>query len=112
MHGGKICQKFNETIKEIVTNVFNPATLFPHIDELKSFIRPYVKLEKTPNAEGHYPGRINKSAYTFYTFKQWEDSIEFVDIKSFIYGLKHFILLKYRYICKEYNIECDPNYLE
>eukprot|EP00833_Pecoramyces_ruminatium_P001702 jgi/Orpsp1_1/1175734/evm.model.c7180000055010.1 len=48
-------RKYNETLKEIVTTVFNPATLLPRIDELKSYIEPYVKLDKTPNENGEYP---------------------------------------------------------
>ncbi len=38
----------------------NPATLFPHIDELKQFIRPYIEIEKTPDANGRLPGKLNK----------------------------------------------------
>jgi len=44
--------RFNYILKNFVTEVFNPATLFPHIDELKEFIRPYVELDKTPNKNG------------------------------------------------------------
>eukprot|EP00833_Pecoramyces_ruminatium_P000671 jgi/Orpsp1_1/1174703/evm.model.c7180000051048.1 len=42
---------FRKTLMDIVTNAFNPGLLFPRIDELKAFIEPYVKLDKTPNAE-------------------------------------------------------------
>jgi len=103
---------FREIMKEIVTNVFNPATLFPHIDEIKSFIRPYVKLDKTPDENGQYPGRLNEFATDNYTFEQWEDSIEFEYVNDYIYALKEFILLKYRMICEEYSFECDPTYLD
>ncbi|ORY20692.1 hypothetical protein LY90DRAFT_433303, partial [Neocallimastix californiae] len=100
---------FIEILKEIVVKVFNPATLFPRIDELKSFIRPYVKLDKTPNSDGKYPGRMNINDRTFYTMEEWEASTEY-DISQL--GLKQFILLKYKFVCQEYNIECDPNYLD
>ncbi|ORY20691.1 hypothetical protein LY90DRAFT_433293, partial [Neocallimastix californiae] len=99
---------FIEIIKEIVTNVFNPATLFPRIDEIKSFIRPYLQLDKTPNEDGQYPGRINNRNDIFYSMEEWEASTEF---DNSMYGLKNFILLRYRDICHEFNIECDPNYL-
>jgi len=108
--------RFRETIKEIVSNAFNPETLFPHIDEVKSFIRPYVELEKIPDENGQYPGRINKFATDFYTLKQWDDSTEFLKIDNGevneLYSLKRFILLKYQIICQEYELECDPYYLE
>jgi len=100
--------RFIEIIKEIVTNVFNPATLFPRIDEIKSFIRPYLQLDKTPNEDGQYPGRINNRDDTFYSMEEWETFTEF---DNSMYGLKNFILLRYRDICHEFNIECDPNYL-
>jgi len=104
--------RFRKIMKEIVTNVFNPATLYPHIDEIKSFIRPYVKLDKTPDENGQYPGRLNELSSDDFTFEQWEDSIEFENINDDIYGLKEFILLKYRMICQEYDLECDPIYLD
>jgi len=108
--------RFREIMSEIVSKVFNPATLYPHIDELKSFIRSYVKLEKTPDENGQYPGRINKFASDFYTMKQWEDSVEFKSLSTgelpSIYALKKFILLKYRVICNDYKLECDPIYLD
>jgi len=104
--------RFREIMSEIVSKVFNPATLYPHIDELKTFIRPYVKLDKTPDEKGQYPGRINKDGSGFYTMKQWEDSIEFKNIDILTYALKKFILLKYRMVCQYYELECDPVYLD
>ncbi|KAL6596526.1 coth-domain-containing protein [Neocallimastix sp. 'constans'] len=102
-------EHFKEILKEIVIKVFNPATLFPRIDEIKSFIRPYVQLDKTLNDNGEYPGRLNKNDNRFYTMEQWEASTEF---EESLVGLKKFILLRYRYVCKKFNIECDPMYLD
>jgi len=102
---------FKEAIKEIVSNVFNPAILFPHIDEIKTFIRPYVKLDKTLDEKGQYPGKLNKFGDGFYSLEQWEDSIEFKEAKEGIYSLKKFILLRYRIICHNYDLECSPIYL-
>ncbi|ORY20694.1 hypothetical protein LY90DRAFT_150427 [Neocallimastix californiae] len=102
-------EHFNDILKEIVIKVFNPATLFPRIDEIKSFIRPYVQLDKTLNDNGEYPGRMNKNDDTFYSMEQWEASTEFDES---LIGLKQFILLRYRYVCKEFSIECDPMYLD
>jgi len=108
-------RRFREILKEIVAKVFNPGTLYPHIDEIKSFIRPYVKLDKTPDENGNYPGRINSYArfeYKEYSFEEWENSTEFKSVSTDKYALKKFILLKYRIICKEYELECDPVYLD
>jgi len=103
---------FKEAIIEIVSKVFNPAVLFPHIDEIKSFIRPFVELDKTPDEKGQYPGRLNKFGSGLYSFEQWEDSIEFKEANEGIYSLKKFILLRYRIICHDYDLECDPIYLD
>jgi len=40
--------RFDNILKKFVTEVFNPATLFPRIDELKEFIKPHVIRDKTP----------------------------------------------------------------
>ncbi|KAG4102245.1 coth-domain-containing protein [Neocallimastix lanati (nom. inval.)] len=105
---------FKEMIKEIIEKAFNPSVLFPHIDEIKSFIKPYVELDKKPDENGEYPGKINKNSYYeeyLFTLKQWDDSIEFINEKDSKCGLKCFIIRRYRFICKEYGIECDPTYM-
>ncbi|ORX79626.1 hypothetical protein BCR32DRAFT_281234 [Anaeromyces robustus] len=97
--------RFDNILKNFVTNAFNPTILFPHIDELKEFIRPYVELDKTPNENAGY-----------YSFAEWEANCEFTTVDSFQYyygyGLKYWILQKYRYICKTYNMDCDPVYMD
>ncbi|OUM64466.1 hypothetical protein PIROE2DRAFT_8777 [Piromyces sp. E2] len=105
--------RFDEILKDAVNKVFNPATLFPRIDELKQFIKPYVELDKIVNSEGKYPGRINESNGKFYSMDEWELGCEFgtVVTDKNSYGIKKWILLKYRNVCKNYNIECDPLYL-
>jgi len=105
---------FNEILKDIVSKVFNPATLYPHIDEIKSFIKPYVELDKTPNKDGIIPGRLNKKIKD-YSMAQWDANTEFTSIESTAnfrsFGIKYWILKKYRYICKSLNMECDPVYM-
>eukprot|EP00833_Pecoramyces_ruminatium_P004441 jgi/Orpsp1_1/1178473/evm.model.c7180000065454.1 len=108
--------RFNEIIKEIVSTVFNPATLFLHIDELKEFIRPYTEMDYTPDKNGNYPGRINKLGINPYTFEHWEANSEFTSVATIqynAYGIKYWILAKYRNICRTYDdLECDPVYLD
>jgi len=107
--------RFEQILKEVVEKAFNPATLFPHIDELKEFIRPYVEMDKTPNENGEYPGRINPTAEETYSLAQWDANSEFTTVKTIqynAYGLKYWILAKYRFVCKNYNLDCDPTYLD
>jgi len=107
--------RFDNILRNFVTEVFNPATLFPRIDELKEYIRPYVELDKVPDENGKYPGRLNEGA-SDYSLAQWDANCEFTTIKtsqgSKAYGLKYWILAKYRYICKAYEMECDEKYLD
>jgi len=107
--------RFNNILSNIVTDVFNPGTLFPRINELKTFIKPYVEKDKTPDSNGKYPGRINEGIND-YTLEQWDSNIEFTDIDTIqhsqAYGLKKWILGKYRYVCKNYTISCDQKYLD
>jgi len=109
--------RFDNILKNFVKKAFNPTVLFPHIDELKKFIRPYVELDKTPDENGKYPGRLNEKAGD-YSLAQWEANSEFTKISSAqgfgqSYGLKYWILAKYRYVCEAYKIDdCDPVYLD
>ncbi|ORX79628.1 hypothetical protein BCR32DRAFT_281236 [Anaeromyces robustus] len=107
--------RFDNILKNFVTNAFNPTILFPHIDELKEFIRPYVELDKTPNENGKYPGRLNENRGDF-SFAEWEANCEFTTVgttqRDNGYGLKYWILQKYRYVCKAYNMDCDSVYMD
>jgi len=107
--------RFNNILKTVVTKVFNPTVLFPHIDEIKEMIRPYIEEEKTPDENGEVIGVINKYGYDF-PFEYWEPNIEFTSITDGVmsraYGIKYWILMKYRYVCKNYDIECDPVYMD
>jgi len=107
--------RFNKILQDIVTKVFNPATLFPHIDELKSLIKPYIENDRTPDENGNYPGGINQNNMDFYTIEEWEANSEFTTIPSYFqytFGIKYWILMRYRYICKAYKFECDPTYMD
>jgi len=107
--------RFDNILKKLVKDVFNPATLYPYIDELKEFVRPYVELDKIPNENGKYPGRNHEEAGD-YSLAQWDANCEFTSVNtsqnSRAYGLKYWILAKYRFVCEAYNIECDPVYID
>ena len=110
--------RFNETIKDVLNKAINPSTLYPHIDEIKEFIRPYVELEKTPDSNGIYPGElIHPPSHEYFSIQQWDAYTDFNNGKidaewSKKFGLKYLILMKYRYICTTYQIECDPIYMD
>ncbi|KAL6617025.1 coth protein-domain-containing protein [Neocallimastix sp. 'constans'] len=101
---------FLSSLQEIVTKAFNPKYLFPHIDNLKKFIRPYVEEDKT-----NKPGRINSRSTCYdYTFSEWDANSEFTHIptqfmttRSQAYGLKRWILDKFNFVCTTYDIDCS-----
>ncbi|ORX70407.1 hypothetical protein BCR32DRAFT_225628 [Anaeromyces robustus] len=102
--------RFDNILQKFVKEVFNPSTLYPHIDELKKFIKPHILKDKTPNENGKCPGVINEFG-SDYTFEQWDANSEFTSISG-SFGIKYWILAKYRYICKSYGMECDPIYMD
>ena len=107
--------KFLEILKEIVDIVFNPSTLYLRIDELKKFIKSSVAQSKIPDVNGNYPGVINLNAVENfsmnYSLEEWNAFSEFTSSARF-YGLKYWILMKYRYLCQTYQWECDPIYMD
>ncbi|KAL6612774.1 coth protein-domain-containing protein [Neocallimastix sp. 'constans'] len=115
-------KRFLKNLQEVLDNAFNPEFLFKRIDEIKDFIRPYVKEDRTPDENGVLPGRIN-TASLFYDFNydQWEGSTEFKTIQThffvwegFSYPLKKWVLDKYAFVCKNYDVDCSvgKKYLE
>jgi len=108
--------RFLNILKNFVTNEFNPSVLFPRIDELKKFIKPYIIKDKTKDKDGNYPGLINKYG-SDYTLEQWDANSEFTTISdekinSSAYGLKYWILIRYRTVCKNYLFDCDSTYMD
>ncbi|ORX81350.1 hypothetical protein BCR32DRAFT_188752, partial [Anaeromyces robustus] len=109
--------RFESILAEIIKDVFNPALLFPHIDEVKEFIRPYILHDRTPNENGINPGVLNLLNPLDYTMAQWEANSEFTTITHPLtgsngYGIKYWILERYRAVCNHYNLNCDPVYMD
>jgi len=111
--------RFNAVMKRFVEEAFNPDVLFPRIDELKDFIRPYVKNDKTPGSNGKKPGMLNERSNYDYSMEQWEANSEFTNIstnnridKRSGYGLKFWILLRYRKVCTDFKLDCNPKYMD
>jgi len=107
--------RFETILKNIVEKVFNPKILFSHLDNLKELIKPYVQLEKTQDANGNYPGQHNRN-HKDYTLEEFEANSEYTTVESLFgyrtYGIKYWILERYRSVCKTYNMECDAKYLD
>ncbi|OUM61525.1 hypothetical protein PIROE2DRAFT_12438, partial [Piromyces sp. E2] len=107
--------RFDKIVQDIVTKVFNPATLFPYIDELKDLIREYVKKDKELDENGNYPGRINEAGFDFFTYEAWEANSEYTTVSTlmgYAFGIKYWILSVYRFVCTYYHMECDPTYMD
>jgi len=112
----KDSSRFVQILSNIVEKVFNPANLYPRIDELKEFIKPYVKKEKIRNDKGIYPGGYNLKTKFINSYEEWEANSEFTKVNTLwghnAYGIKYWILAKYRNVCETYSLECDPIYMD
>jgi len=102
--------RFNKILSDIIYKAFNPSTLFSYIDELKTFIRPYVEIDKILDSEGNYPGKMKDKSYDYYTLRQWDAYSEFTT--SNFYGLKYWVLTMYRVVCQNYYLKCDSVYMD
>ncbi|KAL6630385.1 coth protein-domain-containing protein [Neocallimastix sp. 'constans'] len=106
---------FLEYLQEIINNAFNPVLLFKRIDEIKEFISPYVKEDRTPDKNGKLPGRLNEASINYdYSYKHFEGVTEFSTIQThfnglygYSYGLKKWILDKFVFVCENYDIDCS-----
>ncbi|ORX87880.1 hypothetical protein BCR32DRAFT_324232 [Anaeromyces robustus] len=103
---------FLNALQNILDNAFNPDLLFPHIDNLKKWIDSYVKKDRTPDANGKLPGRINiKKRSLFagdiddYTYDDYKKNSEYTTINNAI-GIKQWIKDRYKYVCRHYNVKC------
>jgi len=105
--------RFEKILKDIVVKVFNPDTLYPHIDELKEFIKPYIEKELLEDNEIII---YNPNGLRTFTYEEWDANSEYTSVRTqtyYAYGLKYWILGKYRYMCKTYqDIKCNSIYLD
>ena len=76
--------KFKQIVHDVLVQAFNPDTLNPHINELKTFLTPYVKEDLTINSQGKLPGRINGAGSKHNSsVSNFENAIE-SNVKSWI----------------------------
>jgi len=117
-------------ITQFVKEGFNPAKLFPRIDELMSYLYPYIVEDRTPELQttlrpGHFKrpdlkientfsvnDHLRNAEYHNYYLKKYIDSTNYTIDE--IYGLKRWIIERFRYVCSRYSIDCSfaKEYLE
>jgi len=99
---------FLKHLQTIIDEVFNPDLLIPHIDDLKEFIDPYVKKDRTPNEDGVLPGRINVDGYNKneYNYDDFVKNSEYTKINN-AEGIKQWIVDRYTFVCDHYDIKCN-----
>jgi spore coat protein CotH len=109
---------------EIMRTVFNPNVLIDRIDKLKAFIDPYVKEDRTPDANGNLPGRFPltiERPEELATYEDFLGNTEFTTIKANQHfnnfndhtnlqtalGLKQWVIERFKYACEYYNLDCS-----
>ena len=88
--------KFKQIVHDVLVQGFNPNLLNSRINELKSFLTPYIKEDSTPNRNGSLPGRINRAgSKTSLSVGSFEYNIE--------NSVKSWIKTKFDVACSNYN---------
>jgi len=98
-------ERFIKILEKMLITGFNPDELFPRIDELSSFVEPYVKEETKVNEDGIYPGRINLQGNpSNHTMEMFYNNTNYVMINDYP-GLKDFIQKKFDAVCSIYELD-------
>jgi len=103
--------RFEAILKDIVMDVFNPDVLFSHIDELKTFIDPYVKTELKLKIKKACPVCSNNIPFSY---EKYAVNTEFTNINGIMgksTALKYWILSRYRTVCHYLELDCNPVYV-
>jgi len=86
--------RFKQIVYDVLVQGFNPNILNPHINEIKSFLSPYVREDFTAK-NGSLPGRINKAgSRTSSSYSNFEYNIE--------NSVKNWISKKFDVACSNY----------
>jgi len=109
-------------IEEFMRKYFNPETIFSRIDTIRDFIAPYVKDDRTPDADGHLYGRLPNSSNRIedkFTYDDFYKNSEYTTIKLRKYdredhyvsysilGIKYYFVERFKFICETYDIDCS-----
>jgi len=109
--------EFQQVLNETISTVFNPKKLFPYIDQIKAFIDPYIKEDRTPDANGKRPGRFPRALEyyeDYYSYDDYKLNTEYTRVKLRYYnneekilGLKQWILERFIFACETYHLDCS-----
>jgi len=115
--------EIRELMVDMMKKVFNPMTLLPRIDQLRDFLQPYIKEDRTPDENGHRPGRFDRMIRRVEDSFNYEDFLgntEFTTIKTIQHyndhdsgshhaylGLKHWMIERFTYACNTYDLDCS-----
>jgi len=115
-------EEVREMMDEIMRKAFNPNIVLPRIDQLKAFIDPYVKEDRTKGANGRKPGRMSRMNIKVEDYYEYEDFVkncEFTSLKAKQYsedgmissatviGLKVWAIERFKHACTTYNLDCS-----
>jgi len=98
-------KKFGKIIKELLITGFNPDELFPRIDELLHYIKPYIKQDTTPDENGQLPGRVNlKGEDVPHSYEESKRNANFEEDQDGNIGLKKYIQAKFDAVIKLFDL--------
>ncbi|ORX84649.1 hypothetical protein BCR32DRAFT_230296 [Anaeromyces robustus] len=117
-------EELKSIFDDIMRQVFNPLVMLARIDQLKYFLKQYIKEDRTPDAYGHRPGRFNLTMYfaeDLYTYDDFKKNSDYTTVKSRLYynnfndysryseavGIKRWVIERFQYVCDTYQIDCD-----
>jgi len=58
---------------QIMRSYFNPKALFERIEQLRSFLDPYMREDRTPDSQGNRPGRVPRVFTRLKDYFSYED---------------------------------------
>ncbi|ORX53803.1 hypothetical protein BCR36DRAFT_410959 [Piromyces finnis] len=115
-------EEVRAVMDDIMRRGFNPNILLPRIDELKKFIDPYIKEDRTVGENGRFPGRMvrmSDKADDHYQYEDFVANTEFTTLKAKQYsgdvqtgsatvlGLKVWVIERFKFACEAYNLDCS-----
>ncbi|KAL6620905.1 coth protein-domain-containing protein, partial [Neocallimastix sp. 'constans'] len=115
-------EELRVVMEDIIRKAFNPMLLLPCIDQLKHFIGDYILEDRTPDENGHKPGRFDRTtrfAEETFDYEAFNKNSEFTTLKvkqiyedrgasSYnILGIKTWVIERFQFACKTYHLDCS-----
>jgi len=109
-------------MEQIMKRFFNPKFLFDRIDQLREFLDPYMKEDRTFDENGNRPGRMRRNyarQKDYFTYEDFLNNSEYTSItinrhlgngvidSIRVHGLKEWIIERFRTACSTYDIDCS-----